>query len=450
MIRYISVRLTLLTSLVGVVGCLSSETPPAERPASTPPNASATKSTPAVCHATGAGPVLEMQLARCLAVPPLPSTTPGAPRPVVLYLDRSASMQGFLDPEYPRTRTDFRSVLDAIVVGLKPARAYSYGASIKPIDPNLGVVGNKGFYSDLDTKVEDVIAQVARDTDDLETHILIGDGRRGTPDRANGQFVSMRTAADAWIARGGTLLVATSSAPFKTVASDPSGCRRGAEKVGEPQVCPLYAFAFVARGDELRIASAVSEAFEHVFAWPAMTVPSNALLITAPAGSHAVLFERRWQTSADGTPVARAQGQNATNDVLRTEIRVADTASLTGRTYRALLSGQKNTLSLSSRALSADAMDRDWGAVSGRASPVTTLADTPLSLGIVTRGAGAPRSIVRVDVAPSGVPSWLEQFDAQSASDAVRTYGLGRLFESSRQDALRNPVPIARLYVVVN
>jgi hypothetical protein len=42
-----------------------------------------------------------------------------------------------------------------------------------------------------------------------------------------------------------------------------------------------------------------------------------------------------------------------------------------------------------------------------------------------------------VDVVPAGVPLWIGEFAAKDASDVVRTYGLGRLFESFHNDAVR-------------
>ena len=60
-------------------------------------------------------------LARHDSVRTWPATDAG--RPVFLYVDRSQSMRGFLDPEYPtRVRTDYRSVLDGFDARLRPAQ----------------------------------------------------------------------------------------------------------------------------------------------------------------------------------------------------------------------------------------------------------------------------------------------------------------------------------------
>ena len=68
----------------------------------------------------------------------------------------------------------------------------------------------------------------------------------------------------------------------------------------------------------------------------------------------------------------------------------------------------------------------------------------------VSRGAGVARSLYRLQLHPAGAPSWLDAFDAESAADARRTYGLGRLFESFRAaDPLAAPA-VVRAYAVVN
>ena len=92
------------------------------------------------------GVTAERSKAQCLAEPalPRPATSAAAPRDVILYLDRSASMQGFLDPEYPtRVKTDFRSVLDAVIAGLRPREVHSYGSGVALASSSIGVLGNK-------------------------------------------------------------------------------------------------------------------------------------------------------------------------------------------------------------------------------------------------------------------------------------------------------------------
>lgn len=73
----------------------------------------------AACSDAPSGEPGDLLLATCLA-DPLARPSRHAERAqsrVVLYLDRSASMQGFLDPHYPsRTATDFQPVIDRLIV----------------------------------------------------------------------------------------------------------------------------------------------------------------------------------------------------------------------------------------------------------------------------------------------------------------------------------------------
>jgi hypothetical protein len=79
-------------------------------------------------------------------------------------------------------------------------------------------------------------------------------------------------------------------------------------------------------------------------------------------------------------------------------------------------------------------------------------ADDPFTYEFFSRGAdaGVPRYLYRLELHPAGEPSWLEAFDAENASDALRTYGLGRLFESFRARDPGTAPPVIRSFVVVN
>jgi hypothetical protein len=67
-----------------------------------------------------------------------------------------------------------------------------------------------------------------------------------------------------------------------------------------------------------------------------------------------------------------------------------------------------------------------------------------------TLGEDEPRNLYRLDLHPTGEPSWLATFDAESATDAQRTFGLGRLFESFRARDPRSVPAVLRAYVVVS
>jgi hypothetical protein len=366
-------------------------------------------------------------------------------------------MQGFLDPNYPaRVRTDYRSVIDRLVVGLQPSSGFSYGTALRPIEPTLATLGDRAFYSDRETMVEDVLAQVARDTGAAASHVIVGDGRRGSPSSGNAQFVRMRDIADKWTARGGTFVVATSLAPFQTVTSDPSGCRRAEGATPEPQTCPLYAFGFVAPGDALRVVSTLASVFENIFVWPDVTIPPAELtVVPAERGRNDIRIERRWATAPKGTSVVRVRGDVPTNKALAAAIAIRDTATLEGRTYAAMLAGQRVELRLFSRGFTADAADQPWRPVQTRGALVQP--GEHLTVNFVTRGAEGVPTMFRIDIVPTGEPSWLAEFDAEDGKDIIRTFGLGRLFEGFRTQAERGATdnghgarPIGRIFVVAH
>jgi hypothetical protein len=361
-------------------------------------------------------------------------------------------MQGYLDPAYPaRTPTDFRAVLDRLVVGLRPDSGYSYGAALLPVPPSLATLGNRGFYADRDTRLEAVLARVDADTGHTRTHIIVGDGRRGSPDAANGQFVRMRETAERWIRAGGTFLVGTTLAPFRTVPSDPSGCRADGPNAAR-QTCPLYAFAFVAPGADEQVPVALAEAFEHVYASPQRQAPPAAVELDAGSAVAGINVNRAWARSAGGIPIVRVGGPSAARRWTTLRLQPSASIAADGTTW-AFLRGQAATLRVTARALRAGSAGTPWQPV-GPAAPVRASPEGELSVDVTTHGATAPTGLYRVDVVPTGEPSWLATFDAADANDRLRTYGLGRLFEAWRQQARArsadDSAAIARLLFVIN
>ncbi|HEX8358919.1 MAG TPA: hypothetical protein VF613_02295, partial [Longimicrobium sp.] len=83
---------------------------------------------------------------------------------VAVYVDRSGSMRGFLDPEY-RARADYRSVLDGLQARMGSAQVYGFGSSVRR-EPNGGidVLGRREFYGDRDTEMEEALDTISRDT----------------------------------------------------------------------------------------------------------------------------------------------------------------------------------------------------------------------------------------------------------------------------------------------
>ncbi len=450
-------------ALAIVVAC-APDRPPAEHGEPKTPEAGPGTS---VCQRTASGEAGDLALARCLATPELvPDESSGAGR-VVVYFDRSGSMRGFLDPAHPtRIPTDYRSVIDRLVVGLRPAAGFSFGSALRPADPTLATFGNRAFYTDRDTQTEQVFAEIARDTARVTTHIIVTDGRRGSPSSGDAQFVRMRELADRWIAQGGSFVVAASLAPFQTVASDPSGCRRSdVGGASEPQTCPLYVFGFVAPGDAKRVASTLSGVFQHMFVWPAPTIPPAELALTpADPDRRDLRVERRWASASKGTPIVRIRGDSATNKVLSATLGIRDTSSAEGRTYGSILADQGSVIRLHSRAFTPEAAGHQWRPVEARGALVRATATGShgdsvsrreaghhLSLDLVSRGPRGPITIFRADIVPGGAPEWLDDFDAADAGDVIRTYGLGRLFEGFREAVSAGKAgPIGRLFIVAS
>src|SRR4051794_13919881 len=75
---------------------------------------------PAQCNKTGVGEAGDHALASCLTKDDSGTYEAAQSRAadVAVFVDRSASMQGFLDPAYPtHVSTDYRSVIDKVLVG---------------------------------------------------------------------------------------------------------------------------------------------------------------------------------------------------------------------------------------------------------------------------------------------------------------------------------------------
>jgi hypothetical protein len=403
------------------------------------------------CGRKGASSEAEdMARAARLAVSDSLPVWPGADanRPVRLYVDRSQSMRGFLDPEYPtRVRTDYRSVLDGFAARLRPEQVFGFGDEVRAAHGSgLDVLGDRGFYADGNTEMEEVFPLVEADSQLASTHVIIGDGRRTDPNAANGQFVRMRALAERWIAAGGTFVVAASHAPFEPVEADPSGCR-GTGGEADQETCPLYAFAFVAPGDQGRVAAALAATFDALFVTPLPALPATGVRL-AGESTAAITLEPRWAKDAGGAPIARVRGPAFTNQPLRARVVVNDTASPRARGALAALRGRRLVPEVSVRALGDDPAAAPWitSAGSGLMRPV----EDTLAVDFTTRGADAVRYLYRLELRPAGEPAWLQAYDAGEASDTRRTYGLGRLFESFRAQDPRAGPPVLRLYAVVN
>src|SRR5215212_1744062 len=129
-------RFTPIIAMLIVTGACTVDTPAGDPRKDAGGNATQSA---AVCRRTAEGEAGDLALARCLATADelLPAGKTGESQ-VVVYFDRSASMRGFLDPSYPtRIPTDYRSVIDRLVVGLRPTRGFSFGSALRPAEPSL-------------------------------------------------------------------------------------------------------------------------------------------------------------------------------------------------------------------------------------------------------------------------------------------------------------------------
>ena len=419
--------------------------------------ADGTPGAPGCPGANAPGASGQIAVANCLAEPRLTEGAQRATRTpkVILYIDRSASMRGFLDPAFPgRVPTDYRSVIDGVAVGLSPDTGYSFGKSLRGIKPSLATLSKVDFYSDGDTRMEDVFAAIRR-TGSRFSHVIIGDGRRGSPSSAIEQFVGMRELAVQWTDSGGTFVIATSNAPFTTVESDPSGCRAGRSE-GPSQTCPLYAFAFARRGDEMAVATALASAFQQLFSWPALRPPSGGLrLVPRAAAAHGGVVMNGIWAGTNAEPIPLVGGPVASNSRFATRITLLSDNSGTGKALGEAFAGNGDSVLVSAKPLAVSARNQPWKELSTTGGVLLRGAG-PREFDFVTFGSTAPRTIFRFDVVSTGVPSWLGEFDATNAGDAERTYGLDRLFEAFRIKAAnrmstvggRDSLTMARMFAV--
>lgn len=241
-------------------------------------------------------------------------------------------------------------------------------------------------------------------------------------------------------------MVATSLAPFKTVSTDPSGCRSS-----PANSCPLYAFAFVAPGDETRIASTLTRVFEHLFAQPLPALAPGDLTIIPTGSLGGLRVETRWSKASDGTRIVRISAPTPTKTLADAALALADTGTALGTSQAAALRGTQSKLLVTARSLNPAAANEPWVPIDTRSALVRPVEGTDsLEVALYSRGENSPAYVYRIDVTSRGAPTWLNDFDAPNASDSVRTFGLSRLFEAFRQQVATNPLSVARIYFVVN
>jgi hypothetical protein len=399
---------------------------------------------------TDSGEARDLAIAKCIVRhDTLHGWTSEAPRSVVLFLDHSGSMAGFLDPNYSTQRTDFRSVLDGILAGLHPSHVYLYGTTLQPAEVSLGALGQASLYDDNNTNLELALDSVAHDGKLTSDFIIVGDGRRGDPDVANGQYTHIRDRATQWINAGGVFAVAVSRAPFHVVPDDPSGCRTSKE--AKLKTCPLYAFAFIAPGDVGRVASILAGVFEHLCVWPVPAIAPGEWTLNATSSAD-FMVERGWLPGT-GMPterVARVRTQGSPNKTLVAALLLADSTSAGGRAQAAVLRSLHLVASIRVKGLDSGAATRPWTPVQGAAqvrSKDSLISKNSLAFEFVSRSADGARSIYRVDLLPDATPAWAGEFAAVNRDDAQNTFGLDVLFRGLAQVGLTSA---GRFYIVTN
>lgn len=377
-------------------------------------------------------------------------------RPVAIYADRSGSMRGYLDPAYP-TQTDYRSVIDGLQARLSPERIYGFGNRVR-LEPNAGldVLGDRAFYTDGNTELEQVVDTIAADSALQWNHLIIGDARRTDPNLAHRQFVRMRELGLRWTAAGGTFIVAVSRAPFTPVPGDPSGCHppeRGTSGAGTARTCPLYAFAFAAPGDGMALARSLGGLFEHLWAYPLPTAPAASLRISEAGPAEGTSFDPHWlpDGGSAAVPMISAETRATEPVVLRLEPTGASAPVL-----GTLLGSERTRAELWARPVSADEQPPAWRRRDPDAGAVRVSEDGR-EVRVFSPGgddclAAAPSepcgTLYRLELRPGGSPAWLSDFEAKDAADRERTFGLGRLFESFVAQA-PSAQPAARVYMLV-
>lgn len=365
-----------------------------------------------------------------------------------LYLDVSASMRGFLDGDYRSDSHNFLRVIDTLVLRLGVDSALGFGSTLRPINSSLGNLGRPELYTDNKTDFEAALTKISRDSLLTATHVVLGDGRRDTPEQARSQFSALASLASQWTSRQGTFIVAVSLANFHTVAGDPSGCGTGPKSPSGVQRCPLYAFVFASPGDEDRIGALVSAAFEHIYAWPLPRSMSleleDANPATGSAGSSGS-FEQRWISGPPSPSVARLQAPVPTKGFRPLRLVARGDNVAVRQWHNKLLEdarlSAKVSMSVLGDLMKGEKGELAWINIDASAANPRIKVDTSSAKNLSVRAGGnnEESSLMRYQLILSGAPRWLDEFVAASARDPVKTMGLSLLFIAPGQEVTGRP-----------
>jgi hypothetical protein len=198
------------------------------------------------------------------------------------------------------------------------------------------------------------------------------------------------------------------------------------------------------------VAAALAAVFQNLYVTPLPALPERGVGWSAQKAAQ-ITFRQEWAAAPDGTPIARVRGSAATNVPLRASLALRDTTTPLGRAALLAIRGRRLVPALTVRTLVANPDASPWRPSPARGALMRTAGD-PFTHEFFSLGPGddVPRYLYRLELHPTGEPSWLDAFDAASASDALRTFGLGRLFEGFRARDPATMPPVIQSFVVVN
>jgi hypothetical protein len=365
---------------------------------------------------------------------PLAEQSPAA---VVVYIDRSGSMNGYLDAENAdSSRTtglsasNLRTTLTRLLaVGGERTSVYGFGEKAAPLPAMartevLGQLFSQSFYDESDTRTEDVLALVRADSSRASVHLIVTDGRRGSGESAIAQYQRIGEVASWWTSRGGVFAIAASMSPFRQVRGDSAGCR---PSTGSAEGrCPLYVFAFVPTSAAERTLTLLEGVSDRLYAYPA---PSDGRLrmghsTTSPEGSGSVSVVRA-DPFVLGFRAQGTQNQPAAAEVTlafhldESAARFALDDSLAWRLERAALRRDEPQWT--------QAGDPSQERV--QPGPLRRAAGSTLELPVTVRSyVGIAPTLYRIQVSTLGMPRWVREYEAVQHRDSLRTYGLSTLF----------------------
>jgi hypothetical protein len=374
-------------------------------------------------------------------------------------------MTGYLDTEFAESfsvgpgSVSYRRMLNRLsTLGGAEARVFGFGSRLVPVAvrSNQDIIAQlvrQDFYRDDDTRLEDVLDAVRRDSARASTHLIITDGRRGDGGSAIAQYKSVGELARAWAADG-MFALAVTTAPFRKVRNDRAGCWT-ADRAGAADIrCPIYVIAFLPRTAAREVLDVLRAASTRLYVTPSVADTAIVMRVdrTKAGGSQAAALRTAGGRSPADPPrlllgmPAGQQGNVAVEvrvdaDVSRSLARFSADDSLVVRLFQAPLASAPTWDEVRERDLT-NAWVKPMPAVVDSAR-----AEISVPVALRTRAQLAPTAY-RVEVLSAGVPAWLGDYEATQQGDSTRTFGLSTLFEHLR--GRQEPARLFGFYGVVH